>query len=241
MAQKLLTTWETLFARALAVLDSAAVAGAPAGAWSFGGGTALMRRHRHRLSTDIDIFVADPQVLGYLSPRLNPVAEALTPDYVEQGNFVKLYFAEGEIDFVASVALTRDAMVRETVLGRAVWVETSAEIIAKKIWHRASEIKARDLFDLALVAEREPGALVLIRDVLAARRRVLLQCIDEREDALREDFAALEVLGYRPSFDDCVRAVLDALAIAAGGPFRAEQPRARYRVPRAAARMEIRV
>ena len=241
MAQGRLTSWETLFARALAILDSAAAAGAPVHDWSFGGATALTRRYRHRMSKDIDIFFPDPQILGYLSPRLNAAAELLTPNYVEQGNFVKLYFPEGEIDFVASVALTRDPMIRETVLGRAVWVETSAEIIAKKIWHRATEIKARDLFDLALVAEREPAALVLIRDVLAARRRALLRCIDERENALREDFAALEVLEYRPSFDDCVRAVLDALALAAGGPYRAEQKLARYRVPRAAARMEIRV
>lgn len=241
MAQRHLRSWETLFARALAILDSAAAAGAPMNDWSFGGGTALMRRYRHRLSTDIDIFVADPQYLGYLSPRLNPAAEALTSNYAEQGNFVKLYFPEGEIDFVASVALTRDPVVRETVLGREVWVETSAEIIAKKIWHRAAEIKARDLFDLALIAEREPSALVVAADVLTARRRVLLRCLDEREEALREDFAALEVLDYRPSFEDCVGMVLDALALAAGGPPRAEQPRARYKVPRARARTEIRL
>lgn len=239
MAQRLLTTWETLFARALLVLDSAAAAGAPADDWSFGGGTALMRRHRHRISTDIDIFVADPQLLGYLSPRLNPAAEALTANYVEQANFVKLYFPEGEIDFVVCGALTRDPVVRETILGRAVHVETSAEIIAKKIWYRAAAITARDLFDLALVAEREPAALVSAGDVLAARRRVLLQRLEEREDALREDFAALEVLEYRPSFDDCVRTVLDALALSAGRPPRAEQPRARYWVSRMLAPMAI--
>jgi hypothetical protein len=37
--------------------------------WTFGGGTVLMLRYRHRRSKDIDIFVPDPQHLGYVSPR----------------------------------------------------------------------------------------------------------------------------------------------------------------------------
>jgi hypothetical protein len=45
-----------------------------------------MRRHHHRLSKDIDIFVPDPQYLGYLTPRLNAEAESLTTKYVEQAN-----------------------------------------------------------------------------------------------------------------------------------------------------------
>lgn len=90
-----------------------------------------MRRHRHRYSKDVDIFIPDPQYLGYLSPRLNAVAEALTGDYVEQGNFLKLVFPEGEIDFVASAPLTENAFVEEDVLGRRARVETSAEIVAK--------------------------------------------------------------------------------------------------------------
>jgi hypothetical protein len=224
MAQGSVNAWETLFLRARCVLETVPLEFD----WSFGGGTVLMRRYRHRLSKDIDIFLTDPQLLGYLSPRLNPAAEALTPDYVEQANFVKLYFPEGEVDFVVSSPLTREPTALETILGRTVRVETDAEIIAKKVWHRASEFKARDLFDLALVAEREPEALVAAGEYLAARRRALLQCLDEREASLREDFAALAVLGYRPSYEACVRKVLDALGVER--PPRAEQPRARYRV-----------
>ena len=67
-----------------------------------------MRRHHHRFSKDIDIFVPDPQVLPYLSPRLNDAAESLTTDYVEQAGFLKLVFPEGEIDFVASETLTEN-------------------------------------------------------------------------------------------------------------------------------------
>lgn len=104
MAEDRLKVWETLFRRALRLIDSAAAVGISFEPWSFGGGTVLMRRHRHRFSKDIDIFVPDPQFLGYVSPRLNDTAESMTTDYVEQGNFVKLLFPEGEIDFIASAA-----------------------------------------------------------------------------------------------------------------------------------------
>ena len=34
---------------------------------------------RHRISKDVDLFVPDPQYLGYLDPGLNETVEALTP------------------------------------------------------------------------------------------------------------------------------------------------------------------
>src|SRR3989304_5756377 len=96
MADDQLKVWETLFKRALEVIDSVARAGITLDDWSFGGGTVLMRRYRHRLSRDIDIFVPDPRYLTYLSPRLNATAESLTSKYLEDARFVKLYFPEGE-------------------------------------------------------------------------------------------------------------------------------------------------
>ena len=58
-----LKTWETLFKRAMRVLDSAIRTGVPEDDWSFGGGTVLMLKQRHRFSKDIDIFVSDPQYI----------------------------------------------------------------------------------------------------------------------------------------------------------------------------------
>lgn len=159
MAEDRLKTWETLFRRALALIDSVARSGARFEPWSFGGGTVLMRRHRHRFSKDIDIFVPDPQYLGYVTPRLNDAAESMTGDYVEAANSLKLVFAEGEIDFIASAPLTSKPVVVEKLFDRDVNVETSTEIVAKKVWHRGADFTARDLFDLALVVEKEPHAL----------------------------------------------------------------------------------
>jgi hypothetical protein len=229
MVQDPLRNWEPLFDRALAILSAAIAKGMPRGAWSFGGGTALMRRYRHRVSRDVDIFVPDPQLLGYLSPRLNAVAETLTGDYVEQAGFLKLHFPQGEIDFIVSGHLTPDPVRIEPIAGRPVRVQTSAEIIAKKLWHRGAEFTARDLFDFALVATREPEALHVLRDILAAQRRVLLQRLESRDAMLRTVFSQLETLEFRPGFEDCVAALREALAKAATP--RVEQKRAPYRLP----------
>ncbi len=51
--------------------------------WSFGGGTELMLRIGHRRSKDIDLFVPDPQYLGYLTPRLSDVGESVSTEYSE--------------------------------------------------------------------------------------------------------------------------------------------------------------
>jgi hypothetical protein len=204
MADDRLRAWEKLFGHALSILDESVAAGAPESGWSFGGGTVLMRRYRHRVSKDVDIFVPDPQWLGYLTPRLNAAAESLTSDYVEQAGFLKLYFPEGEIDFVVSGPLTERPTTPETLFNRKVQVETSAEIIAKKIWYRAAEFTARDLFDFALVTSREPDVSVRIASILRARRDALMKRLAARDVTLREDFAALDVLDFSPSYDECV-------------------------------------
>jgi predicted nucleotidyltransferase component of viral defense system len=213
MAEDRLKLWETLFKRALALIDSVTASGVSFEPWSFGGGTVLMRRHRHRLSKDIDIFVPDPQYLGYMSPRLNELAESMTGDYVEEHSSLKLLFPEGEIDFIASAPLTSNPTAVETLFDREINVETSTEIIAKKLWHRGSQFKARDMFDLALVAEKEPKALVEIRPVLRDRRDVVLARIAQGDEQLRSDFAELEVLEFRPSYDECLKIVKRVFAL----------------------------
>lgn len=207
MAEDRLKIWETLFKRALELIDSVARSGARFEPWSFGGGTVLMRRHRHRFSKDIDIFVPDPQYLNHVTPRLNDTAESMTGDYVEAANSLKLVFPEGEIDFIASAPLTANPTTVEKLFDRDVSVETPTEIIAKKVWHRAVEFKARDMFDLALVAEREPAALEEIRPVLRDRRDTILARIKAADRQLRDDFDELEVLDYRPSYEACLETV----------------------------------
>lgn len=207
MDEEQLKTWEILFRHALVLMDEARARGLPVDEWTFGGGTVLMRRHRHRFSKDVDIFVNDPQFLGYLTPRLSNAAESLTSDYVEADQYVKLRFPEGEIDFIASAPLTDAPADGEQLFGRAIQVEKSAEIVAKKVWHRGADFTARDIFDLAMVAEKEPDALKSIQPILRERRAAVFTRIDGHCDALRESFEQLRVLEYRRTFAQCVEIV----------------------------------
>ena len=165
-----------------------------------------MLRHWHRVSKDIDIFVPDPQYLGFVSPRLSDAAEQVSADYVEGGGFVKLIRPEGEIDFVASPNLTAAPFEVWELLGREVRVETSAEIVAKKLWHRGDRATARDLFDLALVIEREPHALAKAGPYLTRHRGSFLQQLRERRTVLKAQFDAIATLDYRPTYDQALDA-----------------------------------
>jgi hypothetical protein len=211
MAEDRLKIWETLFRRALELIDSVTKAGISLDDWSFGGGTVLMLKHRHRFSKDIDIFVPDSQYLAYLTPRLNDVAESMTGDYVEQGNFLKLQFKEGEIDFVASAPLTKNPTTMQRLLDRDVRVETSTEIVAKKVWHRGDSFKARDILDLSMVVELEPNAMIPMQPILRDRRGAIFSRIAAMDSQLREDFDQLDVLEYTRSYDECIDIVTRAL------------------------------
>lgn len=206
--------WEVLFPRALRLVDEIQRYGGLANRfWTFGGGTVLMFRYGHRLSKDIDIFVPDPQYLGYVTPRLSDTAASLTEDYSEMsGSFVKLQFEEGEVDFVAAPNLTDAAWEWWEIQGRTVRVETAAEVIAKKMHHRGDRATARDLFDLALVIEREPEALKTAAPFLVRNRDRFLEQIAHPGAGFRASFDAIAVTGYRPSLAHCVEVASANLA-----------------------------
>jgi len=196
--------WQALFQQALKLIDNIHEHGIKDPYWTFGGGTVLMLRHQHRLSKDIDIFVPDPQYLGFVSPRLSDVAEAVSSDYVEGPGFIKILCAEGEIDFVASNHLTPKPYENWTLFGRTVKVETSAEIVSKKLWHRGDRATARDLFDLALVIEKEPEGLVQASSFLVKHREMFLDQLKTRRKVLEAQFNAIDRLNYQPSYDQAL-------------------------------------
>lgn len=109
---------------------------------------------------------------------------------------------EGEIDFVASNNLTDEPFEVWCLLGRTVRVKSSAEIVAKKLWHRGDRATARDLFDLALVIEREPQALASAGQYLTRHREAFLFQIEERRSVLEQQFNAIDRLDYHASYND---------------------------------------
>lgn len=204
--------WEALFPHALTLMDEVKTHGGVEPFWTFGGGTILMLRYDHRLSKDIDIFVPDPQYLGFVTPRLSDVAEAITADYVEQGNFVKLVLEAGEVDFVASPNLTDDPFEVWDIMGRPVRVETAAEIVAKKLYHRGDRATARDLFDLAVVIEHDRDALGRAAPFVLRHANAFLDQIVGRRPILEKQFQQIERRQYARNYNDCVALASDFFA-----------------------------
>jgi predicted nucleotidyltransferase component of viral defense system len=201
--------WRDLFVHGLVLMREMRLRTRPDALWTFGGGTVLMLRHAHRLSKDIDLFVPDPQYLGFVNPRLSDVAEQLCTRYVEAMEYIKLFRAEGEIDIVASHNLTDQPWTVETIMGEPVCVETDVEIVAKKMWHRGGQTTARDLFDLCLVLQTDPDGLRREARFMVRHRQAFLQTLEVRRSVMQDRFDAIERLPNAkvlvPRYNDCVQ------------------------------------
>ncbi len=80
MAEGHMRDWERLFARALRVSDAAQRTGPPGIAWSLGGGSVLMRRHRHRCSASVETSAEIPaKKLWHRAASLPEVRGKLKP------------------------------------------------------------------------------------------------------------------------------------------------------------------
>ncbi len=122
----------------------------------------------HRLSKDIDAFIADPQYLSFLSPRLGGEGIWNCETFDEAANHLKLIHPEGEIDFIVARAVTDLPTELKTIppdestaAGRPVSidVEHPVETAIKKLAYRGSMLKARDIFDIAVVNSIHPDTL----------------------------------------------------------------------------------
>lgn len=203
--------WETLFLKAMKLIDNARRQAGTDPFWTMGGGTVLMFRHHHRISKDIDIFFGDPRPLGFVNPRLGGIAEEMTSKYDESSGHVKLFFPEGEIDFVASPLLTVPGFESGEVLGRQVRLETDVEIVAKKMWHRGHEAKARDLLDLCVVIETSPDDLREAGGQLLRHRDAFVDRIHKRGEILEAQFNELDSIGRQKAFHECVELATEFL------------------------------
>lgn len=196
--------WRDIFKGALTLTDHlATVVKNPT--WSFGGGTVLMLRLNHRQSKDVDLFVPDPQYLGYFSPRLTDAAEALTTQYEEAADYLKLLLPIGEIDIVVGSPLTEPPWDRIEHDGRTICVESCAEIVAKKMWHRGDKAKARDLFDLCAVADLEPDAIEVARPFLGRHSAAFLSRLTQYGDFSEEEFDKIDRIEYSRPFNECMQ------------------------------------
>lgn len=203
--------WPRLFAIACDLLDQVDKnSGGHPFEWSFGGGTAMMIQIGHRESHDIDIFIDDAQLLGFLDPAKADIAFRERPaSYDGDGaRFQKFVFPGlGEIDFIVSGHLTATPFEVREIEARTVKLETIPEVIAKKVYFRGSDIKARDIFDIAAATRTHRNQLIgALRDFPAQVEATLT-----RLERLNPEFVARTIgqLMILPDFKDLADRSLD--------------------------------
>jgi predicted nucleotidyltransferase component of viral defense system len=128
----------------------------------FGGGTALAIYYfQHRKSYDIDIFAIDAQVLDCVRPRfwLEESLYFKSNDYIEDLNH--------HIRFMTKENIKVDVLVAQDFISKPlidtskklfkydVYVESIEDILAKKIVHRGSQNKSRDIADIAVALHND--------------------------------------------------------------------------------------
>lgn len=151
-----------------------------------GGGTRLMLALNHRISHDIDLFIRDPQWIGYLTPRLNDRFEIGLKTYSENAVSLKLEYAVGEIDFIVGMSLLGlpDEKSDETTLT----LEPVAEVLAKKLFYRGWALTPRDLFDWWAIETQLPEAVPV--DKMAQLLRTKFPEIYRSLDSMRKSSSA---------------------------------------------------
>ncbi len=183
--------WIDLFDLALNHLDSV---GVDRKQWTWGDGTVLMLRHRHRLSRDVDLFLNDVQMLAFLSPRLNDNVAATVDNYSEQANHLRCVVNDiGEIDYlVAAPVIEFEPETMNLDRHGIVQVMSDREILAQKIHYRSTSFTGRDLFDFATVTTRRPDLLADagLHGIGAQKRAALEKRL--AGDFLETDYAAVQ-------------------------------------------------
>ncbi len=132
-----------------------------------GGGTALAARWQHRDSFDIDLFV-DPVAYrtgiyrrrGECERRLKGLGLGRLAVFGEEG--MGLFHRGGKVDVIGCYPVTDGSRSSDRVAGRQVRLETTVEILAKKLHRRIlgqGQILPRDLYDLAYARRFDSGSL----------------------------------------------------------------------------------
>lgn len=154
-------------------------------ALSFGGGTVLAARWKHRRSEDVDLFCR-PDVFAQLGREARDRIEKRIKRI--QGCNPEVTWCEDiglytEVDGIEATMLPRSRIGSEhgnkVLEGTTLQLQTNEEILYAKIVHRmyeTGEINARDIYDVACARTHDPQALdqavrrtdrEIVRDVIA--------------------------------------------------------------------------
>lgn len=193
-----------------------------------GGGTALAARWHHRHSTDVDIFV-EPEPYRHFHWNtggrftLDLTAAAAVDRLVidDDGAYFSFQGLPGHVSIAPALhGLPLDPRSADTVAGTDVPLETTAEILAKKLRFRMArhkELLPRDLYDIAFARRRAPAALQTALDAVVTDRLAALVTVFEDHRANREASGQTETVlaPSDPQLAERSTAIVERLVIAA--------------------------
>lgn len=219
-----MSNWRLLLDRTIRGLDTLREHGSSVPDWVLGGGTALMIHAGHRLSKDIDAFIDDPQYLGLLSPETSDIDAWNSRAHDRAANFLKLHYDEGEIDFIVAASISglaaEDHVVDLTSVRAGakptIRLEPPAEIALKKMHYRASMLKARDIFDIAVVDAIAHQSLIDNLHQISPKKDELVRRLTMmNEDFICRELAELEIQpAWMETAESCIatiRAIVDQI------------------------------
>src|SRR4051794_19038958 len=169
----------------------------------------------HRLSRDIDAFINHPQYLALLSPETTDVWNCSAWD--RAAHYLKLKFAEGEIDFIVSAPISSlpplEKQIDLTGIRKGskpmIRIDPPVEIALKKLHYRATMLKPRDLFDISVIDAIAGPALIASLHEVAEKKDDLLRRLDDiKEDFIQAELAELDI---RPRWEKHKRTCLETV------------------------------
>lgn len=156
--------WQKLLDEALPALDhvfGTKKQGGGAPDWTLGGGTAIAIQIDHRISYDVDIFVAGTALRNFI-PANNPASAKISDKFQWPGHYLKFELDAGEIDFLSPPLQTEPGFTWAKYGDRRIAIETPEEVIIKKIRFRSTRFTPRDVYDLAAVAKERAGLATIM-------------------------------------------------------------------------------
>ena len=158
--------------------------------WTIGGGTILAARWEHRQSEDMDLLIPPDTRTLALAPDANPdFHDSLTKagaKKIEIGGFSTIRFRGGRIEMLAANPEPQNGAITAVIDGLRTRVLSTTQILSGKFRNRSLRPPVRDLYDLAVAAERAPAALAAaVNSLTPAAARVRLT----RWETHREDYA----------------------------------------------------
>jgi hypothetical protein len=124
--------------------------------WAIGGGAGLELLWKHRQARDLDVFLYNPMVFAFLSPRTNDFYERIGIDAAEGIDSISWRSGGVDISIVCTAPLTDSIAEKFSFEDQIINIESPHEILARKLHHRASSLTVNDLFDVAHYVQLYP-------------------------------------------------------------------------------------